>query len=94
MANITLRTNEEVKREAAKVYSEWGIDLSTAINVFLRRSIQCGGFPFLVQTEFNTATQNAFKEAEEIASDKRAAKRFHSVSETVAHIMGDNDDEV
>ena len=29
MANITLRTNEEVKREAAKVYSEWGIDLST-----------------------------------------------------------------
>lgn len=62
--------------------------------LFLRRSIQCGGFPFLVQTEFNTTTQNAFKEAEEIASDKRAAKRFHSVSETVAHIMGDNDDEV
>ncbi|MBQ9690846.1 MAG: type II toxin-antitoxin system RelB/DinJ family antitoxin [Eggerthellaceae bacterium] len=35
-----------VKEKATKVYAHWGISLSDAINAFLIKSIDVGGFPF------------------------------------------------
>ena len=32
---LTIRLNKEIKQHAAKVISDMGLDLSTAINVFL-----------------------------------------------------------
>ena len=40
------RTSEEIKAQASKVYSRWGLSLSDAINVFLVKSIDVGGLPF------------------------------------------------
>ena len=33
-SSLTVRTNSEIKDDAKKVYSDLGLDLSTAINVF------------------------------------------------------------
>ncbi len=39
-------TTEEVKERATEIYSNWGLTLSDAINVFLVKSIEVGGLPF------------------------------------------------
>ena len=50
-SSLTVRTNGSVKREAQKIYSDLGLDLSSAINVFLKKSIEYGGFPFEVRAK-------------------------------------------
>ena len=47
--NYICRLDNDIKRRSEAVYSELGINLSTAINVFLRESIRVGGFPFVVR---------------------------------------------
>ena len=45
-AEIKTRTTPDVKSEAKDVYSNWGLSLSDAINIFLVKSIEVGGLPF------------------------------------------------
>lgn len=66
--SVTIRLNRDVKNQAQKIYSELGIDMTTAINVFLRQSIRSNGFPFdvtlntpnAVTLEAMKATQNGY----------------------------------
>ncbi len=46
MANISIRVPDEIKKQAADVFSDLGMDMSTAINMFLRQSIRLNGLPF------------------------------------------------
>lgn len=46
---MTIRTNKEIKQEAQEIFSALGIDITTAINVFLRQAIASRGFPFDVR---------------------------------------------
>ncbi|MBQ9029581.1 type II toxin-antitoxin system RelB/DinJ family antitoxin [Candidatus Saccharibacteria bacterium] len=48
---ITFRTNSKTKRQAQKLFSNLGMDTSTALNIFLKKSLQTGGIPFEVTTE-------------------------------------------
>ena len=75
-SSLTVRTNSMIKENAKKVYSDLGLDLSTAINVFLRKSIEYGGFPFEVRKEApNKRLKSAIKEADKILEGKVSAKR-------------------
>lgn len=51
MTQISLRLDDAVKSEAEELFSRLGMSLSTAINVFLRRSIARRGLPFAVEEE-------------------------------------------
>lgn len=45
------RTSSAVKDRATEIYSQWGLSLSDAINVFLVKSVQVGGLPFDMRPE-------------------------------------------
>ena len=68
--NFTVRIDSDIKKQCEAVYGELGINLTTAINVFLRQSLRVGGFPFDVRMEQpNKETMAAMLEAERIAKD-------------------------
>ncbi len=68
--NFSVRLDSELKRECEELFGELGLNLTTAINVFLRRSLQVGGLPFEVrQDRPNKETIAAMLEAERIAHD-------------------------
>lgn len=46
MATLTITIDSDVKADADKLYKSMGMNLTTAINVFLRKSLQVGGMPF------------------------------------------------
>jgi len=48
VANINIRTDSEIKTQAQNVLSELGLDLTTAINLFLRQVICMQGVSFEV----------------------------------------------
>lgn len=65
------------------MYGELGINLTTAINVFLRQSLWVGGFPFDVRIEQpNKETIAAMLEAERIARDS-SVKRYSNVEDAL-----------
>lgn len=43
---VQVRIDEELKNQAAAVYDALGIDLSTAVRMFLKRSVLVNGIPF------------------------------------------------
>ena len=48
---VSFRTNREVKEEAKALFESIGMDLSTALNAFLRQSILDNGMPFPIMRE-------------------------------------------
>ena len=55
--------DSDIKKQSESLYNALGLNLTTAINVFLRKSIQAGGFPFDVRFTCNDETLQAIKEA-------------------------------
>lgn len=77
--NFSLRINSDIKKRCEALYGELGIDLNTAINVFLRQSIQAGGFPFDVRlNQPNSKSRDALFEADRISRDP-SVKRYSDV---------------
>jgi DNA-damage-inducible protein J len=51
MTNINISVDSEVKKEAQIVFEELGLDMDTAINVFLKQSIKERALPFYLRAE-------------------------------------------
>ena len=49
--NFSIRLDSDIKKQCEALYGELGVNLTTAINVFLRQSLRVGGFPFDVRME-------------------------------------------
>jgi len=81
--NFSVRMDRDIKKKCEAMYGELGINLTTAINVFLRQSLRVGGFPFDVRLEQpNKETMAAMLEAEHIARDP-SVKRYSNVEEAL-----------
>ncbi|MEY8459869.1 type II toxin-antitoxin system RelB/DinJ family antitoxin [Eggerthellaceae bacterium 24-137] len=50
-AEIKFRTSDELKRQTRRVYDRWGLTLSEAFNLFMRKSVEVGGLPFDLRPE-------------------------------------------
>jgi len=84
--NYTCRMDPTVKNQCEALYAELGMNLSTAINVFLRESLRVGGFPFDVRLKQpNKTTIAAMLEAEKAAADP-AYKRYDDVEQLLQEL--------
>ncbi len=84
--NYTCRIDTDIKSQSEAIYNALGMNLTTAINVFLRESIRVGGFPFDVRlSRPNVETLVAMAEAERIANDP-AIKKYSDVEEALAEL--------
>lgn len=50
--NVTIRLDREVKENAEKLFGDFGMNLSTAFNVFVRQSLRQGKIPFEIYDPF------------------------------------------
>ena len=48
---MSIRLDSEVKEQAQRVFNSLGMDMTTAINIFLRQAIQYQGLPFDVRLD-------------------------------------------
>lgn len=84
--NFSVRMDSDIKKQCESLYNELGMNLTTAINVFLRQSLRAGGFPFDVKLEQpNRETIAAMLEAERIAHDP-TVKRYSDVEEALREL--------
>ena len=46
MANVNIRVDDTLKKEAEEIFSELGLSMSAATNVFYKQVVRHGGIPF------------------------------------------------
>lgn len=80
MVNIRLEAN--LKKEAENLFSDLGLTMTSAINIFLRQAVREQSIPFkITRVEIpNAETLAAIQEAISIARDPKA-KTYSSASE-------------
>ena len=68
--NLNIRMDKKVKEDAEKIFGELGLNMTSAINIFLRASIRESGIPFALKLDVpNEETMRAIEEAKRIATD-------------------------
>ena len=85
--NISIRMDADLKVQADALFSELGMNLTTAFNIFVRQSLREGGIiPFEVKLERpNKETVAAMLEAERIAKDP-SVKGYDNLDELFADL--------
>ncbi len=63
--STSISIDSEVKAQAQELFSEFGMDLSTAVNIFLKQAIYERSIPFAIRREIpNEVTLKAMDDAE------------------------------
>ena len=69
-AATQIRIDADTKRQAAALFSQLGLDMSGAVNLFLRQCVLRGGLPFAVEMpRYNQEALAAMEEGRRIARD-------------------------
>ena len=88
MTTATFRVEREMKEKAKKVYKELGLDFSTAMNLFIYKSVKENGIPFELRNEEpNEVTYQAMDDAE---NDRNMVGPFNTFEEMMESINADN----
>lgn len=86
--NISI--DADTKAQAQAMLADLGMDLSTAVNVFLRQMLYEGGIPFSITREApNKLTVEAMKEAQEMSRSPQMYKKYDDVDSMMEDILGE-----
>ncbi|MDR3002540.1 MAG: type II toxin-antitoxin system RelB/DinJ family antitoxin [Fibromonadaceae bacterium] len=50
--NVTIRMDRSIKEQAENMFNSFGMNFSTAVNVFIRQSLRLGKIPFSISDSF------------------------------------------
>lgn len=72
---LNIRTDKFTKEQAEKIFNQLGLNISTAINMFLIATIRENGIPFELKIDTpNKETIEAIEEGRKILNDPNAPK--------------------
>lgn len=76
--SMSIRLDSEVKEQAQQVFNNLGMDMTTAINIFLRQAIQYQGLPFVVRLDEN---RKLLEVLTDLNQNRNMSQSFESVSD-------------
>lgn len=75
--NLNVRVDESLKKRAEELLNNLGMNMSTAVNVFLRQVVRVHGIPFEIKADVpNAGTMAAI---EDVRNGKNLSPAFSSV---------------
>ena len=84
-----IRIDAEIKKKANILFASLGLDMSTAVNLFLHQCVLRGGLPFPIeQPKYSDETLAAMKEATRI-SKGHDVKSYSSIEDLKKALMKD-----
>ena len=83
--NFSVRVNRQLKAESETLFHSLGMNMTTAIQCFLRQAVITGGLPFEVRLPLSKRENfEAWKEAKEISADPN--RKSYTVEEAFAEL--------
>lgn len=78
-----IRIDEDLKKQAVELFGQLGIDMSSAVNMFLKQAVLREGLPFNVELpQYKPEVIEAMEEAKRISRDPNV-KKYNSFSEAL-----------
>ena len=85
-SNVSFRIDSNLKSQADKLFSELGMNMTTAFNIFLRQSVREGCIPFDITINTpNAETIAALLEAKELINNPDT-KRYSDVEDALREL--------
>ena len=85
---MSLRMDKELKRQAEAIFAEIGVSMTTALNIFLRKAVREGGFPFELKVDVpNAETLAALVEVEAMKADPSIGKAYTDVDAMMKELL-------
>ena len=76
--SMSIRLDSDVKEQAQQVFNNLGMDMTTAINIFLRQAIQYQGLPFDVRLD---ESRKLLEVLTDLDQNRNMSQSFESVSD-------------
>lgn len=89
--NINVRVDENLKKNADKLFSDLGMNMSTAINIFLTQAVETDSIPFPIR-RYNAETIKAMAEIEEMKKNPDNYKSYSTAEEMTEDILNEVSD--
>ena len=87
--SINVREDTELKKNAEDLFNDLGLNMTSAITMFLKSAISHDGIPFEVKRVPNAETRAALEEYEEMKNSPQKYKRYASFDEVVDEVFAD-----
>ncbi len=91
-SSTNLSIDSDLKKASIELFSDLGLDLSSAVTLFLKQSLRVQGLPFAV-TRFNPNAETAAAMNEYVYFEMKAHpekyKRYSSFKDTMNEVLGD-----
>jgi DNA-damage-inducible protein J len=86
--NITIRMDEQLKKQAEELFSDLGLSMTTAIIAFTKQAVREQRIPFNISRNIpNQETITAIEEVERMKLNPDNYKNYDDVDEMIADIL-------
>lgn len=86
---INVNVPKDVKEEATNLFNSLGLNMSTAINMFLKKAIYERGIPFEVKQLPSKELSESLKELDYMEKHPEEYKVYHDVDEMFEDILNE-----
>ena len=88
MTTIQLRVDEQTKKASAKILEELGLDISSAVKVYLKQIIATKGIPFplLTRNGMTSEQEKSINQASKEAKRGQNVSRSMNVKEAMSYL--------
>lgn len=85
--NLNIRIDSELKNEADDLFKRLGLNISSAINVFLTQSVREQAIPFEIREDRpNKDLIKALKEVEKMEKNPEKYKSYNNIDELIEEL--------
>lgn len=89
--NINVRIDKDLKQSAESLFNDLGLNMSSAITMFLKTAVSYDGIPFEVKRMTpNSKTIAALAEYKAMKENPSSYKRYDSFDEMIDEVLSDD----
>ncbi|MEI3541747.1 MAG: type II toxin-antitoxin system RelB/DinJ family antitoxin [Acutalibacteraceae bacterium] len=86
--SMNIRMDKSIKEQAQELFAEFGLDMTTAINMFLRQSIREHRIPFELRINVpNEDTLEAIREVQQMKKNPSLGKSYNNVDDMMKELL-------
>jgi len=85
MAQVNIRIDDDLKNRADELFGEMGMNMSTAVNIFVRQTVRQGAIPFEITTKpdpfYSASNMNRLRKAIGDVESGKSSLKEHDLIE-------------
>jgi DNA-damage-inducible protein J len=86
--NVTIRMDEELKKQAEELFSDLGLSMTTALIAFTKQAVREQRIPFYISRNVpNAETIAAINEVEKMKLNPQAYKGYNDVDKMMKELL-------